>query len=189
MRLQLSITDIVPKTKQTVVEVQLDGKSVISPNNKIYELIVQDPNQEKISIIIKDPSLDEPSIINIPIKVMQQDILGQIKAFPDSVGMSPFEVVLDASTTTLSDKTDEIIYFSRDFGDGTKSPNTSQGRVSHTYVYNEKNQSGSYSPSVTITTKKGKKSILKMPSDILIKKPLLQSKIIIDSHPTQVAKI
>lgn len=49
-----------------------------------------------------------------------------MKAFPDTVGVSPYKVVLDASTTTLTDKNDEIIYFSWDFGDGKKNPNTSQ---------------------------------------------------------------
>jgi hypothetical protein len=63
-------------------------------------------------------------------------------------------VTLDASTTTITDKDDEIIYFSRDFGNGKKVVNSSQSRTKHTYTYDESSQNGSYLPSVTITTKK-----------------------------------
>ena len=189
MRLQLLISDITPQTKQTTVSVELDGKTILSPDNSSYELTLQNTSHEKISIIISDPSLAISSTIEIPIKVIQQDVLGQMKVFPDSVGVSPFEVTLDATTTTLTDPEDEIIYFSRDFWDGSKNPNTSQGRVTHTYVYNEKDQSGTYTPSVTITTKKGKKMTIKLRNPLLVKKPALQSKIMIDSHPAQIAKI
>jgi PKD repeat protein len=37
-----------------------------------------------------------------------------------SVGDEPLEVVLDASFTELNDPNDEIIYFTWDFGDGSK---------------------------------------------------------------------
>jgi hypothetical protein len=115
MRLQLLISDITPQTKQTTVSVELDGKTILSPDNTSYELTLQNTSHEKMSIIISDPSLAISSTIEIPIKVVQQDVLGQMKAFPDSVGVSPFEVTLDATTTTLTDPEDEIIYFSRDF--------------------------------------------------------------------------
>lgn len=189
MRLQLAINDITPQTKQTSVDVQNDGKTVLSPDNKTYEFTITKAGEQNITINIKDPSLWASSSIIIPILVVQQEVIWQVKAFPDTVGTSPYEVTLDATTTTLADKNDEIIYFSWDFGDGKKNPNTSQWRVTHTYVYDEKLQLGTYNPTVTITTKKWKKSTLWLWDPILVKKPSIQAKISIDSHPAQVAKV
>ena len=61
---------------------------------------------------------------------------------------------LDASATTLTDKTDEIVYFDRDYGDGEKIKDSSVGQTTHSYVYDESNNSGVYNPRVTIRTKK-----------------------------------
>jgi len=36
----------------------------------------------------------------------------------ESVGEDPFEVELDASVSPLYDEDDEIVFFTRDFGDG-----------------------------------------------------------------------
>jgi hypothetical protein len=54
--------------------------------------------------------------------------------------MDPFTVQLDASTTIVNDPNDEIVYFTRDFGDGEIKKNFSQSIVSHTYRYDNKNE-------------------------------------------------
>lgn len=63
-------------------------------------------------------------------------------------------MTFDASTTILSDPTDEIVYFSWDFGDGIVKPNISQSVIVHTYKYNYDTENGVFKPSVEILTKK-----------------------------------
>lgn len=126
MTLQLALEEIAPRTQNTSIQVLLDNTTIISPDNKIYPITINDSKQSAISLVIKDPSKPNDTIITLPLRIIQKDILGKLKSFPDSVGTSPFEVTLDATTTTLSDTEDEIIYFSRDFGDGQKTPNSSQ---------------------------------------------------------------
>lgn len=188
-RIQLVIDSITPQTRQTSVNVVFDGKTTLSPDNKTYEFTVTKPGEQEITIDINDPSIGASSKVILPIRIAEQDIVGKITIFPDTVGESPYEATLDATTITLSDKTDEIIYFSRDFWDGKSNPNTSQGRVTHTYIYDEKAQNWTYQPSVTITTKKWKKSTIKSSEPILVKKASIQAKISIDSHPAQIAAV
>ncbi len=154
MKIQLTISSITPSNSQSTTDVQLDGKAILSPDNSTYELTIQNSNQKQIALIIKNPTADADSITNISLQVAQEDVVGLLKTFPNTVGTSPFEVTLDATTVSLTDKDDEIIYFSRDFGNGGKNPNTSMGRVTYTYLYDEKKQNGTYNPTVTITTKK-----------------------------------
>lgn len=132
----------------------LDNQKIQTPDGSTYELTLQNANHEQIIINVNDPITKASSNITIPITIIQKDIIGELQAFPDTVGTSPFEVTLDASTTTLTDKDDEIIYFSWDYGDGKKLDNSSQARTAHTYTYNDSTDSGTYNPAVTITTKK-----------------------------------
>jgi len=44
---------------------------------------------------------------------------------------------LDASTTTLNDPGDEIVYFTWDFGDGEIKKNISQAVIQHVYNYDQ----------------------------------------------------
>jgi len=73
---------------------------------------------------------------------------------PDTVGIDPFTVTFDASVTTVNDPDDEIVAFTRDFGDGDIKRNVSQGVINHTYNFNIQTQEGTYYPKVTMMTKK-----------------------------------
>jgi hypothetical protein len=52
-------------------------------------------------------------VINVSVK--RDDIVPKLIITPNTVGTSPFTVNFDASTTSVNDPNDEIIYFSRDF--------------------------------------------------------------------------
>ena len=188
-RIQISINSISPQSKTLKKEVKLDEKPIQSPDWKTYEITLQNATHKEISITVSDSVTKAESIITIPITIIQKDIIWELKVFPDSVGTSPFEATLDASTTTITDKDDEIIYFSWDFWDWKKVANSSQARTAHTYIYDENNQNWSYTPSVVITTKKWKKATFSVTTPILVKKPNLVSKIIVESHPAQIATV
>lgn len=188
-RIQIKINSIVPQSSNTQTEVMLDNQKIQTPDGATYELTLQNATHEQITITVNDAITKASSTITIPITIIQKDIIGELQAFPDTVGTSPFEVTLDASTTTLTDKDDEIIYFSWDYGDGKKLENSSQARTTHTYTYNDSTDSGTYNPSVTITTKKWKKTTFSLNKPILVKKPAIVSKIIIESHPAQIADV
>jgi PKD repeat protein len=96
---------------------------------------------------------------------------------------------LDASKTTLNIPNDEIIYFSRDFGDGESKKNLTNGVISHVYRYDYTNENGEFIPKVTVTTRKGLTSQFSAGQSILVKKQLIQLAISSSSHPTQIAKV
>lgn len=127
---------------------------------------------EKIITIVPAISQIEPKLITTP----------------DVVGSDPFTVTFDASSTILRDKTDQIVYFTWDFGDGEVKKNLSQAIVSHTYKYNAENDNGTYTPIITIQTKKGK-SLTFTGQLISVMRPVPNISIDFDSHPGQIAKV
>lgn len=107
---------------------------------------------------------------------------------PDVVGSDPFTVTFDASSTILRDKGDQIVYLTWDFGDGEVKKNLSQAIVSHTYKYDADNENGTYTPLVTIQTKKG--HVLTFTGDLIsVMRPVPNISIDFDSHPSQIAKV
>jgi hypothetical protein len=108
---------------------------------------------------------------------------------PDTVWVSPFEVKFDASTTTINDPQDEIVYFSWDFWDGETKNNLSQSIISHTYTYDFESENGTFYPKVVIQTKKGRDLTIWSGTMILVKKPNIVLDIILNSHPAQIANM
>lgn len=185
--LQLSINSIFPQSNNLNTQVLLDDVPILSPDNKTYEIILQQSDHKAITIITQDTITQDSTTLTIPLTILQQDIVWILEAFPDTIGTSPFEVTLDASTTRIIDQDDEIIYFSWKFGDGKETRNSSQARVSHTYVYDDNTQNGTYIPSVTITTRKWKNQTFELANPILVKKAPISAAIAINSHPGQIA--
>ena len=107
---------------------------------------------------------------------------------PETVWTSPFTVRLDASTTTLNDPNDEIVYFSRDFWDWVKNSNTSDAIVSHTYEYDFTNENWVFYPSVTMRTKNWLTFTITW-TIISVKKPDTNISISLDEHPAQLASV
>jgi PKD repeat protein len=108
---------------------------------------------------------------------------------PDTVGIDPFTVKFDASTTKVNDPTDEIVYFTWDFGDGVVKKNLSESIVSHSYTYDTKTENGTYKPVLTITTKKGRQISISPDNNIIVKRANQTLTIRVDSHPAQLANI
>jgi hypothetical protein len=113
--IQIKITQISPSTTTTTTKVLLDGKSVLSTNTKLFEVTLQDSNTHTITIIIEDKTRGTKTEEIIPVTIKRDDIIGKLIVTPDTVGIDPFTVKFDASTTRLNDTTDEIVYFTWDF--------------------------------------------------------------------------
>lgn len=190
-KLLFTINGITPVLQGTEVIVYQDGSPVLWTKDQ-YQVTITEDKEQEIQIVMKNTKAEAETKIKIPILINQAKIIGQFKSFvngiEETVGESPFTVKFDASTTTITDPDDKIVYFSRDFGDGEVNTNTSQGIVEHTYSYNDNIENGSYFPTVTVTTKKGVSQKISLEKPIMVKKPIQKARINIDSHPSQAAK-
>ena len=95
----------------------------------------------------------------------------------------------DASITKLNDPTDEVVYFTREFGDGEVRKNTSVGKITHTYKFDSVTENGEFQPRVTLKTRKGLTQTIIFPEKIIVKRQIKTFDILLPSHPAQLAKV
>lgn len=186
--LKIDITKITPNNPGLTKLVTIDSKPILSSDGKSYEVTLDENKSYEISIIIEDINRGTKSEYIIPVEIKRNDIVWKLIITPDTVGNSPFTVQLDASTTTVNDPKDEIVYFTWDFGDWEVKKNFSQSVVSHTYKYDTKNENWEYFPKVTIKTRNWREIVIWSWMRVIVKKSIVNLKINIDSHPAQVAK-
>lgn len=100
-------------------------------------------------------------------------------------------VKFDASTTIINDPDDEAVSFTWDFGDGTGSmrKDFSEAIINYTYRYDTKNNNGTYHPTVTIKTKKGREVTVSPENNIIVKRANQTLDILIPDYPAQQASI
>lgn len=187
--IQLKINQITPTTSTTTTKVLLDGNSVLSTNPKLFEATIQDSKDHTITILVEDKTRGTKTEEIIPVKINRDDIVGKLIVTPDTVGIDPFTVKFDASTTKINDTSDEIVYFSRDFWDGITKKNFSESVVSHTYTYDTIKDNGTYTPILTLQTKKGRQISISPTNNIIVKRANQELVIRIDSHPAQLANV
>lgn len=186
---QLHITDIQPVSASATVSVFFNDVAILSSDNKTFEMRVNSKEWNTIKIVVDDPVRSARTEQQISVDVQQAPVVGKLEIRPDTVWNDPFVVTFDASTTLLNDPSDEIVYFSWDFGDGIVKPNVSQSVITHTYNYDYDNENGIFKPSVDITTKKWRSITIRPSTDIIVKKAVQEVLIRIDSHPAQIARI
>jgi hypothetical protein len=189
--IQLTLLSISPNTPGATKKVLLNWTPVLSSDwNKTFEFAINSSEEQTVSLVVEDPSTSAKSEKNILIGVNRDVIIGKLLVSPDSVWISPFEVTFDASTTTLNDSKDEIIYFTWDFGDGTEiKRNMSQAIIKHTYLYSQKEDQWIFNPKVTITTRKGIKKDILLWFPIIVKKDVPKLSFLFESHPGQIARV
>lgn len=186
--LKFNITDISPSSPWLKTQVLVDGSPIISTNDTFQTTI--DTNKDYIiKIIVTDPNHDIRTEKEIKVYVDKDDIVWKLLVFPDIVWVSPFTVKFDASTTTVNDPEDEIVYFSWDFGDWETKENLSQSVISHTYDYNFDEENGIFYPKVVIKTKKGRELVVWSGTIVSVKKPNISLDIDVISHPAQIANM
>lgn len=167
----------------------MDGNAILSTDGALFEVTLQDSKDHEIIIEVQDPVRGTTTQEIIPITIKRDDIVGKLLVSPDTVGIDPFTVKFDASTTKVNDTTDEIVYFTRDFGDGVIKKNLSESIVSHTYKYDTAKENGEYKPVLTLQTKKGRSITISPANNIIVKRSTQNLVIHIDSHPAQVANL
>lgn len=184
--LQFTITDIAPDPTAKVA-VYFDGKQIFEERSKTYEVSLGTLGKKQLQFVVTTAQGKE-STQEYTIDVSRKSVSAMIKVDP-VVGEDPLDVVLDASISPLYDEEDEIVYFTRDFGDGKNLQNVSQGKVTHTYTFDQATQKGEYYPSVTIKTRKGFTDTYRVKEPIIVKRKQKELEISLDSHPTQQAKV
>lgn len=188
--IKLQINQLSPNPTTVSKTVTIDGKKVISADGKNFEITIEDSqNHEMILLVADKPSGAETKII-LPIQIDREEVVGKLIVTPSTVGNDPFSVTFDASTSVLNDPEDEIVSFTRDFGDGTPiKKNFSESIITHTYRYDTANENGTFHPIITIKTKKWREVSVSPSTDIVVKRSLETLDIAIDSHPAQIAKV
>lgn len=187
--IQFNVDSIQPNEPGLVKQLLYDGKPVLSTDGKTFEVTVDTATPHFVTIVVQNPSSGAKSEKKVQIVTKRDPIIWKLIIKPDIVGTDPFTVTFDASTTTLNDASDEIIYFTWDFWDGEIKKNFSQSIMNHTYVYDTAADNGIYSPKITITTKKGLTGTIVPPYPITVKKKISTLHISIDSHPSQIARV
>ncbi len=188
--LTLQILNITPNSSSAQKRVFIDWESRPSlfsdPNT--FQITIDEDKQQEITLEVSDPDQQLTTTKTIEITVNQATIIGTLLVSPETVWTSPFTVNLDASTTTLNDPNDEIVYFSRDFWDWVKNANTSESIISHTYEYDFANENGVFYPSVDMRTKNWL-TFTVSGTIISVKKPNTNIVISLDEHPAQLANV
>lgn len=184
--IQLELTSITPSTPALNKNVYVDGKVILNQGN-FYEFEINQEKTHTVEIKVEEPDLALTKNITLSFIVDRPEIIGELTVTPD-IWYEPLTVTLDASKTTLTVPDDEIIYFSRDFGDGEVKKNLTNGVITHTYKYDYSSENGEFKPKVSISTRKGYKADIEAENTILVKKQLVQVDLSTPSHPTQIAK-
>lgn len=187
--LKIDIVNVIPSSPWLSKKVFVDSKPVLSSDGKIFEISLDENKSYEIKILVEDINRNVSSEESFNIDIKRDDIIWKLLVSPDTVWIDPFTVQFDASTTTINDPSDEIVYFTRDFGDWEIKKNFSQSIVSHTYVYDNEKENWEYFPLLTIKTKKWRELIVGSGIRIIVKKTIANLKINIDSHPAQIAKV
>jgi hypothetical protein len=149
--LEISVTDIFPDPNADL-KVYYDGRQLFEERPDVYEVNIGSLGQKDLTFELTTPQ-GKKTTQEYTVDVSRASVRALIQAEP-LVGESPLEVELDASASPLYDEEDEIVFFTRDFGDGENLTNVSQGKVTHTYKYDVDNENGEFYPSVTVKTRK-----------------------------------
>lgn len=188
--LNLKITNITPNSSNTQKKVTLNWSQIQAQfsDTNLFKINIDEEKNHEIILDISDPEKEIQTTKTIKVSVNRAEVIWNLSVTPDTVWISPFTVKFDASTTTLNDESDEIVYFSRDFWDWEKNLNLSESVVTHTYEYNFDNENGVYYPTVVMDTKKWRKFSI-TGTIISVKKPDTSISISLDDHPAQIARI
>lgn len=185
--LTFKIEKTIPNVSNPNYQVKINN-TILNPSDQwIYTIRLEDSNVKKLIIKWMDNNQKEFSK-TFDIVVKKKNVVANIKV-DKSVWFDPLTVKFDASISKLNDLEDEIIYFTRDFWDWEKLNNISQWKITHTYKFDTLKESWEYYPIVTVKTKKWFTDTYAMATPIVVKRQLRTAKIIINSHPWQLAKV
>ncbi len=188
--LKIQVNQITPNTPSATKRVLIDGKQIVSADPNIFEFTIDDNQDHIATLIVEDKISGAKTELSIPISVNRADLIWKVVITPGLVGIDPWTVTFDASTTVLYNTGDEIVYFTWDFWDGTPiKKNFSEAIITHTYRYDTSWENGEFKPIITIRTKKGREVSFSPENNIIVKRSNQVLQINIDSHPAQIASV
>lgn len=169
--------------------VKLGTQIIQSNDDRTYTFTLYKDSKGPITIEAINNQRNTAVSTSIDLVLNQDPVIWTLEVYPDSVGNSPFEVTLDASAISLTDDSDSIEMFDRDYGDGEINKNISRATMKHTYKYDTINENWTFTPKVSITSKKWTTATIVLDKPILVKRPNIEAHITIDSHPAQIAGV
>ncbi len=185
--LKVDITDIIPSISNPQIKLFVDNnlKNPIKTNEYVFSISEEWEHELTIQV---DDNKRKTSSKKYTIAVEKQSLVWILKA-NKYVWFDPFTVEFDASISKLNDPTDEVVYFTWDFGDGEVRSNTSVWKIIHTYRFNSTTENWEYQPKVIIKTKKWISQEIPLDEKIIVKRAIKSFDIISINHPTQIAKV
>lgn len=184
--LEITINAIRPDPT-AALKVYYGGRQIFADRTNVYEISIGTLGEQPLEFVITTAQGKETRQ-SYTVRTSRSPVKAMIQ-LSETVGEDPFEVTLDASISPLYDENDEIVYFSRDFGDGESRTNVSQGKIDHIYRFDEDKQTGEYYPSVTVRTKLGFEDTYRVTTPIVVKRAQRVATIAVTSHPTQQARV
>ena len=188
--LTLEVLSVNPDNSSVQRKLYKDWEQIAAEfsNKNMFKVVIDEDKAQELVLEITNSEKQITTQIPIKVTVNKQDYIWVLNVTPDTVWNSPFEVRLDASTTSLKDPDDEIVWFSWDFWDWVKNKDTSTAIVTHEYAYDFVNEKGVFYPTVTLQTKKWK--IFTITGVIInVKKPETTLEINLDDNPAQLANV
>jgi hypothetical protein len=73
--LQVQVNQITPNTPATITSVSVDGKKILSTNNKIFEFTLDDSNDHTITILVQDPNRGTKTEETLKATIKRNDIV------------------------------------------------------------------------------------------------------------------
>lgn len=187
-KLKLKLQSIEPKTSDTKVTVTFDWQPKIYTSVDEYLFDIRDSEQHTIQIKVEDTKRWLNYEENLTAKISLDDIVWRLVLIWETSWYEPLTVQLDASSSRLTDSSDEITYFTWDFWDGQTQQKISKWVVSHQYHFDYKNNNGIFTPKVTIYTKRWRTLTVNANDSIVVKKQIVKLEIYSTTHPLQEAK-
>lgn len=188
--LTIDVLSVTPDNSSVQRKLYKDWEQIAAEfsNKNMFKVVIDEDKTQELILEITNSEKQITTQIPINVTVNKQDYVWVLRVIPDTVWNSPFEVTLDASTTSLKDSDDEIVWFSWDFWDWVKNKDTSTAIVTHEYAYDFVNEKGVFYPTVTLQTKKWK--IFTITGIIInVKKPESTLEINLDDNPAQLANV
>lgn len=185
---KLTLSNITPNSSSVNKNVFLDDEPILNESNTdIYPFLISDSNNHEIKITLSDPEKSLSNEIIIPIKVQLANLEWKLIAEPDK-WYTPLTVKFNASQIKSNIPNDEIIYYSRDFGDWETKENLTQAIIEHKYAYDNSTENWRFNPKVTIWTRQGFTGEFSLDLPIIVSKPIIEINLDSPSHPTKTAK-
>ena len=187
-KLKLKIQSIDPKTADTKTSVMFDGQPKVNTTIDEYLFDIRDSDPHTIQIKIEDTKRWLTYEENLTAKISLDDIMWRLVLIWETSWYEPLTVQLDASSSRLTDESDEITYFTWDFWDWQTQQKVSKWVVTHQYHFDYTNNNWIYNPKVTIYTKKWRTVTVNANDSVVVKKQIVKLEIYSQSHPLQEAK-